>query len=330
MRNLLLLCLVLTSSLCYSQVEVYVLDVGAGLCTVSKLPNGEIIVYDCGSSESSKEGNNEIEKRLPEILKTNSDIDLLVLSHTDGDHINSTGFLFDNYDIKKVLWTSYSKQKCYNGKKDNTEAFKTLVSKIKNEKCEVVDLFERDSIIPPGLEESYGDVIIRYMSGFNKPLEQWNFFNKCSKALNAISITMQLEYKGKKIFYGGDAVGWIDNTLAATEKYILENISDIRLLKSEIMIVSHHGSSNGSSPDLIEAINPDYAIFSAGTKYKHPSNSVIKRIIKNKSSTKLLGTNKNDKYKDYKKYNKDKIGDDEIKIIISENSNLICNYLNIQ
>jgi competence protein ComEC len=331
MKKLLLLSLTLISSLCFSQVEVYVLDVGAGLCTVSKLPNGEVIVYDCGSLESGKKGDKEIENRLPEILELNSDIDLLILSHTDKDHISSTKFLFDNYNIKKILWTSFSKED-YVVYKDDTKEYDTLVSKIEKEDCLEVNLFKNDSIIPPGLEELHGDVLIRYISGFNRPQESWNFHSKSkrSKALNAVSITMQLEYKEQRIFFGGDAVGYLNKKLCATDKYILDNISDTSMLKSNVMIVPHHGSANGSSPRLIKAIDPEYAIFPAGTKYSHPSQKTVKRFTDHNSSIITMGTNKDDKDKSkyrYKKNNKDKVGDDEIKITISEDSELICKYV---
>ena len=336
MKKVFLLSMILFSTLCFSQVEVYVLDVGAGLCTVTKLPNGEIIVYDCGSSEGKKgkEGKKIIKERLPELIDLGSQIDLLILSHTDADHINSTDFLFDNYNIKKVLWTSYSKEDYTEYKDDDSETYKAFVADLEKENCDVVDLFEQDSIIPPGLEEQHDDVTIRYFSGFNVPQESWHIHGNDWKpqgyALNAVSITMQLEYKGKRIFYGGDAIGWLADTLTATDKYILENIPDYDLLQSEIMIVPHHGSWNGSSNDLIKAIDPEFAIFSAGTKHNHPNESTIERFVKNNSSIKLIGTNKDDMYEHYNKNNNDKIGDDEIHITISEYSELKCEYLNIQ
>jgi len=49
-----------------------------------------------------------------------------------------------------------------------------------------------------------------------------------------------------------------------------------------IMKLSHHGSGNGTSEELVKAIRPSEAIISVGkNKYGHPSREVIERLEKN-------------------------------------------------
>jgi competence protein ComEC len=50
-------------------------------------------------------------------------------------------------------------------------------------------------------------------------------------------------------------------------------------LKSDVMIIPHHGSKTSSSINFINAVKPDYAIVSSGykNKFKHPRPEVIRR-----------------------------------------------------
>jgi competence protein ComEC len=330
----------------YSQLETHVLDIGAGLCTITKLPNGEVIVYDCGSlakrDPEGQTGKNEIQRRLTNLLALGSKIDLLILSHTDADHINGAEWLFDNYVVKKLLWTSYSKENYLPFKDKDTKVYKNLLTKIKEEKCQEVDLFKLDSIITPGHEEMHGDVTFRYISGFNRPQDSWGIegthWRPQGYALNSVSITMQMEYQGLRIYFGGDAVGWLGDTLSATDLYVVQNMEEIDKLKSDVMIVPHHGSWNGSSPQLVRAINPRYAIFSSGHSHNHPSKTAVDRIIAHDSTVVLMRTDRGDseykfmkstEYKDIytdTKDRKDVLGDDEVIVFISKDSVLTCKY----
>jgi hypothetical protein len=42
------------------------------------------------------------------------------------------------------------------------------------------------------------------------------------------------------------------------------------VLDSDVMLAAHHGARNVSCPDFIEAVSPEYVIFSAGNTHKHP------------------------------------------------------------
>ncbi len=56
------------------------------------------MVYDCGSYT----GKNIIEQRIDE-AELKKEIDLLVISHFHGDHINGLEYLLENYEIKHIL-----------------------------------------------------------------------------------------------------------------------------------------------------------------------------------------------------------------------------------
>lgn len=62
------------------------------------------------------------------------------------------------------------------------------------------------------------------------------------------------------------------NSLTADEKLLISNVS--------VYLVGHHGSSHSSSKDLLEILNPEFAVISVGenNNYGHPESDVIDRI----------------------------------------------------
>jgi competence protein ComEC len=54
-------------------------------------------------------------------------------------------------------------------------------------------------------------------------------------------------------------------------------------LKTEVLLIPHHGSLTSSTPDFIKAVAPRIALNSAGyfNKFKHPANKVIQRYQQN-------------------------------------------------
>jgi competence protein ComEC len=86
-----------------------------------------------------------------------------------------------------------------------------------------------------------------------------------------------------------DAYNYSDNNLSCVLKIKIGNFSillpgDIEKLverslvqkndlKTSILIAPHHGSSTSSSPFFINALQPDYVVFSSGylNRFKHPT-----------------------------------------------------------
>ena len=54
-------------------------------------------------------------------------------------------------------------------------------------------------------------------------------------------------------------------------------------LTSTVIKIGHHGSSNSTSDEFLQAVNPEYAIISVGADnpYSHPSKDVIDKLSKN-------------------------------------------------
>ncbi len=72
------------------------------------------------------------------------------------------------------------------------------------------------------------------------------------------------------------------------EKYLLKNQKE--MLKSDVLLVAHHGSKTSSTDEFIEAASPSIAVISSGyrNRFHHPENEVVKRY--KARSIKILNT----------------------------------------
>ncbi|MCB9065473.1 MAG: MBL fold metallo-hydrolase [Chitinophagales bacterium] len=312
-------------------VEVRVVDVGPGLCNLIKLQNGNYIIYDAGHFRGW--GSSTI-AQIKEYIPPGSDIELMVLSHTDADHIGAADRVLKEYNVKKVLWTGYEKSMVSGG--HPTATYRRLVAELNaRPSVENINLNQADSIIVPGTKIQFDDATITFLCGFGKPLSSWDL-NSAGEKINAVSIVMKLEYKGRSVLFCGDAVGrHIDapeNTLIATEKYLLENAP--QYLKSTVMIAPHHGADNGSSTAFVDKVQPEAVIFSAGHDYRHPRTKAALRYLKHVDITRIFRTDRGDDEGDgewdYLRIpdQEDDYNDDNIQIELHSNGTYKVYYLN--
>lgn len=102
---------------------------------------------------------------------------------------------------------------------------------------------------------------------------RWRIFNYKldTSSDNNQSCIVQIEMAGKRILLPGD----ID---IKAEAHLLEVYGE--QLKSDVLIVGHHGSKTSSSREWLVQVDPDLAIVSSGFKnrYHHPHWSIVKRF----------------------------------------------------
>ena len=303
-------------------VDIRVLDVGQGLATIIKLPGKKYVIYDAGSDANQRNGERTLAQIAAHIEK-GSEIELLVLSHTDADHITAAATVILNYKVKKILWTGYERGMVKPGE-GPTIHYKALTRALtQRPDTENVNLNERDSIISPGNNFKIGEATFTFLCGFNKPLPEWNLLEP-SPMLNSVSIVMKLTYGGRSVLFCGDAVGKANGETEtppiATEKYLIENAA--HLLASEVIIPAHHGASNGSSIPFVKLVNPKSAIFAAGRGHSHPTKRTGE-LFYNYTQGEVFRTDLGDdetkapvkewKYKSIKNH-KDPYGDDDVHI----------------
>lgn len=120
-------------------------------------------------------------------------------------------------------------------------------------------------------------------------------FEEDSSAANGSSIAFLAEFAGKKILLSGDSFPSI----------ILHSLNKIEkgVIPIDLFKLSHHGSASNTSPALINKLDcKKFVISTNGSRYKHPDDVTIARLIKlSGNETELLfnyRTQFNDKWDD--------------------------------
>jgi len=115
---------------------------------------------------------------------------------------------------------------------------------------------------------------------------KWRVFNIMDLDLarvsdNDASCVVQIEMSGLRILMPGDIE-------KKTERALVEQFG--KALRSDIMLVAHHGSKTSSTEDFIRTVNPKLAIISSGMNnpYRHPHQTVVERF--NRLSIPLYNT----------------------------------------
>lgn len=82
---------------------------------------------------------------------------------------------------------------------------------------------------------------------------------------NDLSIVLRIDYGKTSFLFTGDASTAVERDLIARKSK----------LNADVLHVSHHGSSTGTSPTFVSAVSPDYAIISCAEDSASPSREVL-------------------------------------------------------
>ena len=83
-------------------------------------------------------------------------------------------------------------------------------------------------------------------------------------------MVLMVKYRTFQMLFTGDLEG-------ETEKELARNPEE---LNADILKVGHHGSSNGSSEEFLQAVTPELSIISCGenNQYGHPAEETLERL----------------------------------------------------
>lgn len=272
-------------------VDVRIVDVGAGHCALIKLPGDKYVIYDAGSDKLLN-GNRTL-AQINEYIPTGSTIELLVLSHTDADHITAAEQVVRDYKVKKLIWPGYEASMVGG---NTTVAFKRLRDILaQRPNTENVNLHTAQTQLSPGEAFSIGNARFTFLCGFGEPLTEWQGLSKSEK-LNGVSIVMKLSFAGNSILFTGDAVGRHldspEDTILATEDFLVQHAAEH--LPSTILLAPHHGAGNGSSRQFVELVRPSVVIFPAGHEHKHPTKRTAELYLEFVSVDSIFRTDRGD------------------------------------
>jgi competence protein ComEC len=206
----------------------------------------QLVISPTGKTILIDAGNNNKEKLVVAYLKKEKikKIDILIGTHPDADHIGGLDAVIDNFDIGKIYMPKVQ---------SNTETFKDVLAAIQKKSLKVTTA---KSGLILDLEAK---VIVEMIA----PVGTYD-------DANDMSAVVRLTYGSNSFLFTGDAE-------SKSEADMLKSIVN---LKSDVLMVGHHGSKSSTSQKFLDAVNPKYAVIQVGkdNNYGHPTAEVLKKL----------------------------------------------------
>lgn len=225
-------------------LKVYFLDVGQGDAIFVETPNGNQVLIDGGPDS-------KVLQELAEVMPFyDRDIDLVVMTHSDSDHVAGLIEVLERYEVKNIVYSNIiRKSALYN-------IWQTAVAR------------EEVNIIEPmaGKEIDLGNGVILTTIHPGEPLA-----GQAMEKTNNNSVVLMLSYGEMEVLLTGDIEA------KAERKIILSGAT----LDADILKIAHHGSKTSTTPELLRAVSPEVAIIQVGkNRYGHPTPEVLSRLEK--------------------------------------------------
>lgn len=219
-------------------LTVAFLDVGQGDAIYIEAPNGNQMLVDGGPSGSA------VLRALGQVMPFyDRSIDLVLATHPDQDHVGGLPSVFDRMQVDGVITTENV---------SGTGAYAAFEEAISTEHARRILARTGERII---LDKG---VVLEILFP-DRNTRGWE--------TNTGSIVARLSYGNESFLLTGDSP-------LAIEKYLVNKNGGS--LHSTVLKLGHHGSRTSSSREFLSAVNPEYAVVSAGkdNKYGHPHKEV--------------------------------------------------------
>ena len=224
-------------------LKVYFFNVGQGDSIFIETPNGNQVLIDGGPD-------NAVLQKLGETMPFyDKDIDVVVLTHSDADHVTGLIEVLDRYEVENIIYSNVVRVSSLYG------AWQEAVAK------------EESNIIDP-VAGKIIDIGNGVSLSISNPSESLN--GQVRDKTNDDSVVLMLKYGETEILLTGDIE-------AKTERRIILNGAD---LDSDILKVAHHGSKTSTIEEFLYEVSPQVAIIQVGAKnrYGHPTQEVLSRL----------------------------------------------------
>ena len=238
---------IVSPSITNTDLLIDFLDVGKADCAIIH-DKDIVIIIDGGLKNSELYITNYMKDNLTGDPKSRF-IDLMILTHPHADHYGQLVDVLDSFTVNKFM-TSHSRVDMFDHK-----GYEKLLEKLKLKKIKIENP-------EPGQIFNIGRVKIEILGPIKED----------KKNVNNNSIVLKLSFKGKKFLFTGDAE-------KNEEKDIINSGKD---LSADVIKIGHHGSKTSSTLSFLKAVNPKYAVISAGNHYNkisiYPQKEVADRL----------------------------------------------------
>ena len=226
-------------------LQVVFFDVGQGDSIFIETPDGKQILIDGGPGTTVLE---KLDQYMPSWDKS---IDIVLLTHSDNDHLEGLVHVLEQFDVHQIIWSGVTKDTQISRRWDNA-----LRNELEGGAQEII-ADDSHMIILSHSGDLYLDILGPDQD--NLPSES-----------NDTSVVAQLIYKKDSFLFTGDISSQVEAGLVESEN-----------LTSDILKIAHHGSKSSSSRVFLEEVNPRFAVIQVGreNRYSHPHDIVIKRLL---------------------------------------------------
>ena len=218
-------------------MTVHFLDVGQGLSILAQ-SDDQTLIYDGGDSDKSS----FVVAYLKEQGVT--DIDYLISSHYDSDHVNGLIGCLNAFDVENVICSNYV---------HDSDTYQSFINTAQSKGLEL----QHPAV---GTAFTFGTGSFEILAP--SEIDQNDSNNN--------SVAIKLTNGNNSFIFTGDAESSSESSMCA---------SGINL-DCDVLVPGHHGSATATSWEFLESTVPEYAVISCGTdnQYGHPDKDTMDKL----------------------------------------------------
>ena len=228
-------------------MEVTSIDVGQGDSTLVISPEGKTLLVDGGGPFGPWRSEFDYGEDVvsPYLWRRGiTRLDAVALTHAHSDHMGGLPSVLANFRPRE-LWL---------GPNPRTRAVQELLGLARRQRVAVMERGGKD-VFP------FGAIQVRVLS----PPEKWEL---AREPRNNDSLVLHFAYGETGFVLAGDAERKMEGGIAAENP------------RAGLLKVAHNGSASSTSPELLAAVQPSFAVISVGARnpFRHPRAEVLRRL----------------------------------------------------
>jgi competence protein ComEC len=224
------------------RLHVIFLDVGQGDAIFIQTPAGRQVLVDGGPSETVLLS--QLSRQMPFWDRT---LDAVVLTHPDSDHINGLVPVLERYQVEMVVFREIEHP-------TDTYAYWLQLLKV-----EGATIYQGEAGLRIELDDGL-EMSVLYPGAELLP----------GTDANNSSVVTRLTYGQVSVLLPGDIEAVVEHQL----------VTDGVPLESTVLKVAHHGSCSSTTPEFLDAVDPEAVVISVGAenRFGHPCDAVLERL----------------------------------------------------
>jgi competence protein ComEC len=226
------------------RLHVIFLDVGQGDAIFIQTPSGRQVLVDGGPSETVLLA--QLGRQMPFWDRT---LDAMVLTHPDLDHITGLVPVLERYRVETVIFREVEHA---------TDVYEYWLQLLEVEGATV---YQGEAGLRITLDDGL-EMSVLYPGAELLPQTDANANNS--------SVVTRLVFGAVSVLLPGDIEAVVEHQLVA----------DAVPLESTVLKAAHHGSCSSTTPEFLDAVDPEIVVISVGAenRFGHPCAEVLERL----------------------------------------------------